>query len=295
MMAETPVLDPSFLHRLERLRLAAKRAMRGTHAGKRRSRNTGSSLEFADYRVYAPGDDLRQLDWNAYARSGKLFVKKFLDEQEVHISLYIDCSKSMTYGEPSKFQRAVQLAAALGYLSLHHLDYVSVYAFTDRIQSSLLSLHGKGGVHQLFSFLASLEPMGAGNINEALRSGRAVQGKPGISIVLSDFLFPSGYEQGIGFVQAARQEVALVQLLTGEERRPGYEGGLRLIDSETQEQREISFTPVLLAEYRRAVEAFQTKLASYAHRRGMHYFDVEPELPVEQVVLHLFRQSGLIR
>ncbi|MCK9918124.1 DUF58 domain-containing protein, partial [Microbacteriaceae bacterium K1510] len=110
------ILDPQFLRRLERMQVVSKRLMRGTHAGKRRSKNTGSSVEFADYRAYAPGDDLRQLDWNAYARSGKLFLKKFLDEQELHITLYLDCSKSMSYGEPSKFRRAVQLAAALGYI-----------------------------------------------------------------------------------------------------------------------------------------------------------------------------------
>ncbi|MCK9905238.1 DUF58 domain-containing protein, partial [Frankia sp. Cpl3] len=208
------ILDPQFLRRLERMQVVSKRLMRGTHAGKRRSKNTGSSVEFADYRAYAPGDDLRQLDWNAYARSGKLFLKKFLDEQELHITLYLDCSKSMSYGEPSKFRRAVQLAAALGYISLNHFDYLSVYAFTDRITSALLSLHGKGKAQQLFHFLGSLAPDGTGDINQALRSGSAVHGKTGVSVVFSDFLYENGYEQGINFLQAAKQEVALVQLLT---------------------------------------------------------------------------------
>jgi uncharacterized protein (DUF58 family) len=295
MMAEERLLDPQFLRRLERMQVVSKRMARGTQAGKRRSRNTGSSVEFADYRAYAPGDDLRQLDWNAYARTGKLFLKKFLDEQELHISLYIDCSRSMAYGEPSKFQRAVQLAAALGYISLHHFDYVSVYAFDDKISASLRSLHGKGKVQQLFRFLQSLQPGGAGEINQALRSAQAVHGKPGISVIVSDFLYETGYEQGIAFLQAARQEVALVQLLTKEERDPQYEGGLRLIDSETQQQKEISFNPLVLDEYRGTVKTYQAQLAGYAFSRGISYLDVEPERPVEEILFHICKQSGLIR
>ncbi len=295
MSGEERLLDPELLRRIERMQVASSRMARGTQTGKRRSRSTGSSIEFADYRPYTPGDDLRQLDWNAYARSGKLFLKKFLDEQELHISLYIDCSTSMSYGEPSKFLRAVQLAAAVGYLSLHHFDYVSVYAFNDSVRASLRSLHGKGKVRQLFAFLQSLGCGGPGAINQALRSGQAVQGKPGVSLIFSDFLYEDGYEQGINFLQAARQEVHLIQLMTAEERDPRYEGGLRLIDSETERHKEISFSPQLLAAYRRSVEAYRQQLAAYAFGRGIGYVDVSPEQPLEEILFHVLKQRGIIR
>ncbi|USG64940.1 DUF58 domain-containing protein [Brevibacillus ruminantium] len=290
-----PLLDPGWLSQLERMQILSRRLASGTQAGKRRSRQTGSSLEFADYRVYAPGDDLRQLDWNAYARSGKLFVKKFLDEQELHVTLYIDCSKSMGYGEPTKLERAVQLAAALGYISLCHLDYVSVYAFDREIVASLRNLQGKNKAAQLFQFLSSLSVGGAGDLEQAMRSPGAIHGKPGVSLVLSDFLFESGYEEGIAYLQATRQDVALVQLLSREERDPAYQGELRLIDSETTQGKEISVTHGLMDQYRKAVRDYQEELAQFAYKRGIAVLDVETERPLEEVVFRVFRQAGMIR
>lgn len=289
------LLDPEWLQRLERMQVLSRRMASGTQAGKRRSKQLGSSLEFADYRSYAPGDDLRQLDWNAYGRSGKLFVKRFLDEQELHVSIYVDCSTSMGYGQPPKFSRAVQLAAALGYLSLCHLDYVSVYAFDETVRASLTGLQGKGKAAQLFRFLESLQAGGKGDINRALRSGRAVHGKPGMSIILSDFLYESGYEAGVAYVQAARQEVTLVQLLTEEERAPGYQGELRLIDSETGGAKEIAFTPAILEEYEKTIRDYQAALSAYAFGRGITYVSVETEQSPEQIVFGIFRKAGLIR
>lgn len=289
------LLDPSFLRRLERMQVASKRMMSGSHTGKRRSRNLGSSLEFADFRSYYPGDDLRQLDWNAYARLGKLLLKTFLDERELHITLYLDCSFSMKYGSPSKFERAVQLAAAIGYLSLQHLDHVSVYAFQDRVTARLPFLLGKGKSHALFQFLSGLQPGGTGSINEALHSGTAVNGKPGVSIIFSDFLFEDGYEAGISFVQAAHQEVMLVQVLSEEERHPQLQGDVRLIDCETQAGKEIAITPPILEGYRQSLAAFQSGLKEFSSRRGIAYVEVDPSLTVEDIVFKTLVPKGLIR
>lgn len=289
------LLDPAWLSRLERMQVLSRRMASGTHAGKRRSKQSGSSLEFADYRPYVPGDDLRQLDWNAYARSGKLFLKKFLDEQELHVTLYIDCSRSMAYGEPRKLERAAQLAAALGYISLCHLDYVSVYAFDRDVTASLCNLQGKHKAAHLLSFLSGLQAGGTGDINRALRSPGAVRGKPGISIVLSDFLFETGYKAGIAYLQAARQEVALVQVLARDELEPSYEGERRLIDSETRQFKEVSLTRSLVDQYRQTVRDYQAELAGFAYRRGIACTAVEAEAPLEQIVFRVFRQAGMIR
>jgi uncharacterized protein (DUF58 family) len=295
MEEDNHILDPQFLRRLERMSIVNKRMIRGTQVGKRRSRHLGSSIEFADYRSYTPGDDLRQLDWNAYARLGKLFLKTFLDEQEWHISLYIDCSKSMGYGEPSKFNRAIQLAAALGFLSLNHFDRISAYGFDQQVMTKLPALLGKGKTQQLFHFLQSLRLGEEGNLNQAFTSGQAVHGRPGISIVFSDFLFEDGYEKGLSFVQAANQEVTLVHMLAKEERAPQIQGDLRLVDSETQEGREIALTPHLLEAYTTSLRNYQDRLASFAFGRGMTYIDVEPEQTIEQIIFQVFQQSGLVR
>lgn len=295
MEQKEPLLDPQLLRQLERLQVSSRRMASGAHAGKRRSRQTGNSIEFADYRSYAPGDDLRQLDWNAYARTGKLFVKKFLDETEMHVSLYIDCSKSMAFGTPAKFSLAVRLAAALGYLSLYQYDYVSVFAFSEQVRSSQRSLFGKGKVQQLFQYLSGIEPDGAGDLGQALSSGMAIHGRAGVSLVFSDFLFSQGVQEGLSYLQATNQEVILVHLLSAEERMPDYEGELRLLDCETGSFREIAVTPHLLAKYQQTLQAYQTELAAFAFRRGMHYLPVHTEAALETVLFRLFKQAGIIR
>lgn len=289
------ILDPSWLARLERMQMASKRAASGSQAGKRRSRMLGSSMEFADYRAYVPGDDLRQLDWNAYARSGKLFLKKFLDETELHVTIYVDCSRSMSYGQPDKMKLAVQLAAALGYLSLCHLDHVSVYAFDSRVLASLRGLQGKNQAMRLLDFLSRMQSGGTGDLQAAMRSPGAVHGKAGVSIVLSDFLFESGFEQGIAYLQAARQDVTLVQVLSGEELDPTYQGELRLIDSETGQAKEVSISGLLMEEYRNSLRDFQQQLSAFAFGRGISYVAVQAEQPLEQIVFQVFRQAGIIR
>ncbi|QDS37716.1 DUF58 domain-containing protein [Brevibacillus brevis] len=289
------LLDPSWLARLERMQMASRKAVSGSQAGKRRARQLGSSMEFADFRAYVPGDDLRQLDWNAYARSGKLFLKKYLDETELHVNLYIDCSRSMSYGQPNKMARAVEIAAALGYLSLCHLDHVSVYAFDSRITAALTGLQGKSQAHRLLSFLSSLQEGVAGDIQTAMRQPGAVSGKAGTSIVLSDFLFESGYSEGIAYLQAAKQEVTLVQVLSKEELAPEYAGELRLIDSETGQAKEVSLTSLLMEEYLKSLRDYQQELSAFAYGRGIAFVSVEAEQSLESIVFHVFRQAGLIR
>lgn len=289
------LLDKDFLHKLERLSIVNKHVKRGTQSGNRRSRNLGSSIEFADYRSYTPGDDIRQIDWNAYARHEKLFLKTFMDEQEVQISIYIDCSKSMDFGNPTKFQTGIKIAGALGYLSLYNLDKVSLYSFDNQINAVLPSLMGKGKGVQLFNFLNSIATKNEGDINAALTSGKALNKKPGISIILSDFLFANGYEKGINFIQSANQEVVLIQILTKEEKDPYLDGDLRLIDSENSSTKEISISPIVLREYRKTLENYQSKLEEYAQKRGISFISIDSEMNIEDIILNVLKKSGLIR
>lgn len=289
------LLDPAFLRQLERLSLVNKRMIRGTQSGKRRSRHAGSSLEFADYRSYTPGDDLRLLDWPAYARTGKLFLKTFLDEQEWHLSLYLDRSKSMAFGSPSKFRLMLQVAAALGFLALHHVDRLSVYAFDEHIQARLTNLWGKGKMKELLHFLDGLSPGETGSLNQALGQHRALSKRPGLSIILSDFLFEDGYENGLRLIQAARQEVLLVHILAEEERNPLLQGDLRLVDSETQEGREVTFSPSLVAKYKQALQHYQADLASFAKKRGIGYIQITSDQSIEQIIYGVFQPAGWLR
>lgn len=289
------LLDSEFLHRIERLTLINKTAKKGQYSGKRKSKQQGSSIEFADYRSYTPGDDFRQIDWNAFARHEKLFLKTFFDEQELHISIYLDISKSMDFGSPKKIEKAIQIAAALGYISLHNFDRLSIYSFDNKINSKLLSIMGKGKTHQLFSFLNTLKVAEEGSLNQALAAGKATLGKPGISFIISDFLFEDGYEKGINFIHAANQEVVLIQILYDEERDPLIEGDIRLIDSETKHNKELTVTSYLLDEYKKMLKDYNDSLIKYAFNRGMSFLSVNSETEIEQVIFKIFKNSGLIR
>lgn len=295
MLENKSILDSEFLHRLEKLSIVNKSLKKGLYSGKRRSKNQGSSIEFADYRTYSPGDDYRQIDWNAYARHEKLFLKTFLDEQELHISIYLDCSKSMKFGTPSKFFKGIQVAAALGYLSLFNFDRVSVYGFDNSILSHLPLLMGKNKVYQLFDFLNNLETGNEGSINESLSSGKATYGRPGISIIISDYLFADGYEKGINFIQAANQEIILIHLLSEDEQMPNLEGDIRLVDSERNSKVELTVTPRILSEYQEALKDFKIGISNYAFKRGMSYLQVNSEMEIEQIIFNIFKKSGLLR
>ncbi|MDW8310756.1 MAG: DUF58 domain-containing protein, partial [Verrucomicrobiales bacterium] len=222
------LLSPELLRRLEQFQLLASRRARSGLKGERRSRARGQSVEFADYRSYAPGDDFRHLDWNLYARLDRLFLKLFEEERELPVRIFLDASESMSFGEPAKFDFARQLAAAIGYVALCGFDRVSVIPFpgaavrvpegaagaTPELATSnvepgagpmrqiaaehaLRSVRGKRSAREFFENLEMLEPGGAASLNEALRRGALEARRVGQAVVLSDFLDPAGYEAGL--------------------------------------------------------------------------------------------------
>lgn len=344
--------DPQDLLRLERLALVSKSRVRGSMQGRRRSRQAGSSLEFADYRLYAPGDDTRQLDWNVFGRTGKPFIKQFLDERELQVHLYLDCSRSMDFGgdggflgsggsaeaaaagpggeaqaaaggtaapnpdaplpvrdspagPPSasptvprsgnKFLHARRLAAAVGYMALAGYDRAGVRFFGERVSRELPQLRGKGSASRLFAFLEETRPEAAGDIAAALMTPLAVPKQPGMAWVFSDFLYESGVEEALAYLQAARQEVIAVQVLSPEEVAPELFGDLRLVDSESGTGKEVALSPKVLGAYREAVRTYTDGLASFCRERGMGYICAVTDVPAMETINRLFRSGGLVR
>src|SRR3954453_8468898 len=172
-MPETPsqpLLDPQFLARLEQLELVSKKIFMGRMKGERRSKRKGQSVEFADYRNYVVGDDLRHLDWNLYARLDKLFLRLFMEEEDLHFYVLIDNSLSMDFGSPTKLQFAEQVAAALGFIGLVNMDRVVVEAFNDRLTQSLPAVRGRKSLWRLIDFLNKIEPAGPSDLTNALRT-----------------------------------------------------------------------------------------------------------------------------
>src|SRR5258708_7159936 len=236
-------LDAGTLQRLDNLVLVTRKAMATGRRGRCRSPLAGSSMEFADYRRYAPGDDFRRIDWRAYARLERLFLRVFEAEENLTITILIDCTDSMQHGKPAKAALATALAAALAYIALKCEDSVIVGALTDKLMAHRRVGSGKHAIWTVGEFLNRLPQAGSTDLNRALYDlGRGVTG-PGLTIVISDFLAPGGYQTGLRAVRTLRQEVALLQILAPDEIEPDLQGDWRLRDSEGSESGDISGTP----------------------------------------------------
>src|SRR3954471_8434930 len=197
-----PLLDPQFLHRLEQLELVSRKIFQGRMKGDRLSKRKGQSVEFADYRNYVMGDDLRFLDWNLFGRLDKLFIRLFMEEEDLHFYLLIDNSLSMDFGSPTKLHYAKQVAAALGFIGLVNMDRVMLEAFNDKLTQSMPAARGRRSLWRLVDFLQKLEPAGPSDLKKALRAfSRKCRGK-GVVIVLSDFMDKRGYEDALRYLIA---------------------------------------------------------------------------------------------
>jgi uncharacterized protein (DUF58 family) len=288
-------LDASVLQRLDNLTLLTRRSMATGRPGRRRSPLAGSSMEFADYRRYAPGDDFRRIDWRAYARLERLFLRVFEAEENITVTILIDCSDSMTHGTPPKADLAVAMAAALAYVALKCEDSVVVGALTDRLAAYRRAGSGKNSIWSVGEFLNKLPRSGTTDLNRALYDlGRIVSG-PGLTIVISDFLAPGGYRTGVRAVRQLRQEVALLQILSPDEIDPDIQGDWRLRDSEGGGSVEVSVSAPVLEAYRERLATFTRDLESFAHANMASYALIPANMKVIDVVQRLLREIELVK
>jgi len=287
------ILDAAFLKKLERLSLAVKRPFAGQMKGEKRSVKRGTSVEFADYREYALGDDLRYVDWNTAARLEKMFLKLFVEEEDLYLALLLDTSKSMDFGAPKKLHYAVRLAAALGYIGLSNYDRVGVQPYAAALGAPLPVQRGKGGVLPFFSYLERMEAGGETSFATALRRFAATVRYKGVAIVLSDFFDP-GWQEGLKALLARGYQVAALHILAEDEITPTLRGDLRILDSETGDAKEMSVNPQLLARYEQTLAAFCADLEAFCHRYGIDYLRAATTLPFEDLILKYMRKSGLV-
>jgi uncharacterized protein (DUF58 family) len=290
-----PLLDASFLSRLEQLEIVSKKIFQGRMKGDRLTKRKGQSVEFADYRTYVVGDDLRFLDWNLYARLDRLFLRLFLEEEDLHFYLLIDNSLSMQFGSPSKLHYARQVAAALGFIGLVNLDRVMVESFNDRLSQSSSALRGRKNLFRLLNFLESLEPAGPSDLAKSLKTFSLKAPGRGVVVLLSDFMDKNGYEEGLRYLIARNMDVYAIQILAQEEIDPPYLGDLKLTDIEDGDEAEITVSAPLLNRYRETLNAFRSGLSEFCTRRGMNYLFTSNQVPFEKLVLGYLRRRGLVR
>jgi uncharacterized protein (DUF58 family) len=288
------LLDPQFLARLEQLAIVSKKVFAGQLKGEKRSSKRGTSVEFADYRNYSSGDDLRYIDWNTYARLEKLFLKLFIEEEDLHVYLLLDCSRSMAYGTPAKIEYARRAVAALGYIGLVNYDRVTVTAFSDAPKLNIGPYRGRPHVMQFFRDLERVQAEGQTRFGPCLKEFSLRTKRPGVLVLISDFFDPA-YEEGLRALLSRRFQISIIHLFDDAELAPGFVGDLKLIDAETGEEREISISPSLLREYQKAVDTFCGGLQSFCGRYGMDYIRATTSLPFEDLILRFLRRAGVVK
>jgi uncharacterized protein (DUF58 family) len=289
------LLDPDFLRKLEQLSLVSRKMISGKIRGERRSRKKGISVDFADYRDYAKGDDLRFIDWNIFGRLDRLFLKLFQEEEDLHVYLLVDSSESMAHGDPAKFLYARQLAAALGYLALNSYDRLAVTGFSETEIRSLDPIRSRKQVWKLFSYLDSLTCSGGTNLAAACRDLSVRSPRRGIVVLLSDFMDPAGYEPALSALLSRRHEIFAIHLLSPQEVEPDYGGHLKLVDSETGEEVEITLNDRFLAVYKKKMAAYVATIRDYCAARGIYYLSSRTDFEVEHLVLEYLRRVGFVR
>jgi uncharacterized protein (DUF58 family) len=295
MPSTKPLLEPDFLARLQRLEIVSKKIFVGKTKGERLTKRKGQSVEFADFRPYSVGDDLRFLDWNLFARLDRLFLRLFLEEEDLHVYILVDNSLSMEFGNPTKLHYAKQVAAALGFIGLTNMDRVVIEAFNDRITQSTSPLRGRRSLWRLTSFLDEIEPAGPSDMTRALKTFSLKSSGKGVAIILSDFMDKGGYAEGLRYLVARNFDLYCVQILSQEEIDPPFTGDLKLTDIEDSDEAEVTVSAPLLKKYKETLAAYRGKLAEFCSRRGVNYLFTSNQVPFDRLVLGYLRQRGLVR
>ena len=292
-MAEL-IFDKDFLKKLENMAFLLKKARAGRYSGLHRSTRKGQSVEFADYRAYVAGDDFRQVDWHAYARLDRLFIKLFMEENDLSIHLLVDTSGSMAVEGSSKFLLAKQLVGALGYLALVNMEQVGVIAISQETNRVLPLQRGRNAISRLWGFLAQLEAGGETDLNISLRQTGKYIKRPGIAIVLTDMLSPSGFQEGLKYLQHLGQQVVVLHLLAPEEKNPQLLGNFRLVDCETGLEKEVSITPILLKAYKDHLDTFLSSIKQFCLSREITYHMVGTDDNLDDILLRSLRGAEVL-
>jgi len=289
-----PLFDSTFLRKLDRLALLTRRAMVGDMQGERRSPRRGSSVEFADFRSYVPGDDIRQIDWNLYARMERFFLKLMVAEEELTIHLLVDNTASMDWGDPNKLTYAKRAAGAFGYIALSSLDRVTVTALASGKAQQLPSVRGKRGALPLFSFLHKLPAGREGNLLATAKHYVHIARNVGPLLLCSD-LMDAHWKEALRTLTSRPFEITILHILAPQELRPDIDGDFRLLDAEGGAPIEITADLDVLRQYDDNLQSWRAEIESFCSGRGINYIFVDTSVPVEEFVLSNLRRRGVLR
>ena len=299
------LIDSRLMARLDHLDVVSRKIFSGRVQGERRSKRRGQSVEFADFRPYVAGDDLRFVDWNIYGRLDRLFLKIFLEEEDLSLQVAIDASASMNWGDPAKFEFARRLAMALSYIGLVNQNRVSLASFGGLDAEGapaglqrLSNLRGRRRTHEVGKWLLDLEPGGGEAFEEAMKSIALSRQGRGVMIVISDFLNKDGFETGLRYVAGRGYDVFAMQLLSPQEIDPlahGMSGDLRLVDLEDEDQAEVTVNAAVLRGYKDRLDTWCGQLRDFCIRRSIMHMIVDTGMDLDTLMLDYLRRRGLLR
>ncbi|HVO71670.1 MAG TPA: DUF58 domain-containing protein [Aggregatilineaceae bacterium] len=297
-MAER-IFDEKTLRKLDRLIIVANRIRSGAIKGERRSSRRGTSIEFADYRNYVRGDDLRRVDWNIYARLERPFIKLLEDEEDLALHLLLDASASMDWPRSGnhdleKFLYARRVVAGLAYIALGSGDQVTVSMLREGGVGRWGPLRGRGHILGLLAWLEKATARGSIDLNQSLRDYAVQTARAGVCVVLSDFMSPEGFEDGLRALQGRGHEVTAIHILSPDEISPEITGDLKLVDVETGASQDVTIDAAMLELYLQRLQAWQAEIGAYCTRRGIHYVPIDTRTPWEQLILSELRRARVV-
>lgn len=295
------ILDGDFLDRLDAATLLLKTPMTGFFGGSRRARSYGNTVEFADFREYFPGDDIRRIDWNVYARFEKYFIKLFTDERQMHNQIYIDCSASMACGRPEKAAAALRVAAAFGYLSVASMDRVSYKLMKETTLEDIgFKITNKDSFYRAAQALEDVEFEGDLDLEKAIVGAEAPGHDDGLTIIISDFMTESNWKKAIDFLLYHRREVMLIQVMSPDELYPDFDGRVHMMDSEALDiadgrNMRVVVTKKMVEAYQKALDEYEKEIIDFCAARNVTFFTVLSDDPVEKVIFGKGYEAEVIK
>lgn len=288
---ESLIFDKGFFEKLNTLKMSLNMRLSQGMSGIRKSSARGSSVEFSDFREYMLGDDIRRIDWNAYGRTDKLYIKQFMEEKEGIFQIFIDTSRSMCFGEVPKSKMALQVAGALSYIILNNLDRVYINEMKENFLTRGKGVTGGAAFSHVLNDLNRITFDGKTTLNKTILSRQVQAG--GVSVIISDFLDREGIEDAMKYLAFKKQAVVLIQILSREEMAVNYEGTLNILDMETNERVKITMSNATIKKYKEQVEDLQSQLQRLAEKYGAHYIFIRSDGDLIYEMLHGF--SGIMQ
>ena len=293
--ADEELFDDEFQRKLDYLAMVSRRVFSGAMRAERRTKKTGSGVEFADHRDYTPGDDFRYLDWHAYQRFDRLLIRLYEEEEDLSIYFIVDNSSSMAFGDGDKLRHAKRLCAALAYVGLANLDRIAIVTATDEISGRMPSTRGKARIFRIFRFLRDVRAEGTTDLGEAMKSFVAQHKRRGLAVLLSDLYDPAGFEKGINVLRYAKFEPFVLHIVDPTEAKPDLKGDVRVYDCETGDEREVTVTAKVLERYGKAYEEYLEEVRRFCTSRQVSYFRADVNIPFDELILRVFRRGGFLR